>query len=170
MIKGTTPKKIDSRINKIIDLLGLNSKEVMFIKLTKENKFTAELNNCHINNFVKVKLYGGSIVYGWIFYQDKINDFTETQFHSVWCNNDGKIFDITPREDQEKRIMFIPDQVRKIETVVYENQHLIRTFDNIRLFKGDFLNGTKEILGGIGNNLAYTYGLVPALLARDKRD
>jgi hypothetical protein len=168
MIRGTTPKKVNSQIKQIIDFLKLDYKEVTFLKLTKESKFIPELNNCHINNLVKMKLYGGSIVFGWLFYQDRINDFTEAQFHSVWCNENGKLIDITPREDKEKRVMFLPDKFRKIETKIYKTEPLVLTYDNIRLLNGQFQNGIKQVLGKVGDSLAYEYKLVPAHLTTQR--
>lgn len=70
-MRATTPNKIDHKIISILELLDLDKNNAVFLRYTLERKFTAEINNCHINNLVKQSYDGGEIIYGWIIWENK---------------------------------------------------------------------------------------------------
>lgn len=108
----TTPKKINAGVRVILDSLSLHESEVKFLKLKRQNSFTAVEKYCHINCMRKKKIDGGDIKYGWTIWQNSTIGFTEAEFHAVWVSDNGEFQDITPRTDGEKRIMFVPDHRR----------------------------------------------------------
>lgn|GEM_PF-6848541 len=81
--------------------------------------------------------YGGTIQFGWVIWQDILEAFTEAEFHSVWVNGAGKFHDVTPRIDHEKRIMFLPDKVRKPEISYFGHFVKIKSYTNYKVLKGE---------------------------------
>lgn len=158
--KGTTPRKVNKNILKIIELLGLNREDLFNVDYTNETAFKTEENNCHLNNLVKVKLSGGSIVFGWVFWEDYKRGFIEASFHSMWKNFDGKLIDITPRVDKETKILFIRDGNRKIELFRHNGNPAIRTFDNLRMIMGLVITEPKRKIGLIQSELIDNYLLI----------
>ncbi len=69
--------------------------------------------DCFYNVQNQVKIHGGKIAYGWVIWVwPKV--FIEAEHHAVW-ENDGKLVDITSRNDGEKTILFLPDPNRSYD-------------------------------------------------------
>jgi hypothetical protein len=96
---------------------------------------------------VQCKLRGGSIQFGWVLWEDKQADFVEAQFHSVWKNPKGELIDITPRQDNEKRILFITDPNRQVFWLTESKKPALKSFDNVRMRYGKLLNEIREAIG-----------------------
>ncbi len=65
---------------------------------------------CFHNVWRQVEQHGGSIAFGWaIWIWPQV--FVEAEHHAVW-EKDGKVLDITPREDGESEVLFLPDPER----------------------------------------------------------
>lgn len=77
-------------------------------------------NECYGNVEDYVKKNGGKIEYGWIIWEIP-NTYIEAEFHAVWVNNKGEYIDITPKEDGEKRILFLKDSGRKFIGELIDN-------------------------------------------------
>jgi hypothetical protein len=56
----------------------------------------------------KIKADGGSIVFGWTIWEWPGAMLT-AEFHSVWRDDVGDLFDITPKPGGQTRILFVPD-------------------------------------------------------------
>jgi len=56
----------------------------------------------------KVKVDGGSIVFGWTIWEVPKLLLT-AEFHAVWSPADGSLVDITPKPNAERQIVFVPD-------------------------------------------------------------
>lgn len=57
-----------------------------------------------------VEEHGGEAVTGWtIWYQPEF--LIEAEFHMNWRSPDGELIDLTPKEDGEKQILFVPQQI-----------------------------------------------------------
>jgi hypothetical protein len=52
---------------------------------------------CHHNVAQQVLDRGGRQVFGWRFWI--VNDHLTAEFHSVWSDVDGHLWDITPQDD-----------------------------------------------------------------------
>lgn len=157
-LKSTTPSSINSDVKQIIGLLELNINDAIFIKYTEEKEFKAEIDNCHINNMIKQKLNGGQIIFGWIIWQNQNFKFIEANFHSLWVDEFGNLFDVTPRRDKESLLLFIKDNSRTIGLIQYQNLPAIKTYDNIKIMRGKILSGIKPAIGIIQSELIYKYG------------
>ncbi|WP_437191365.1 hypothetical protein [Planctomicrobium sp. SH527] len=68
-------------------------------------------NNCHMNVKQHIDEYGGTSMSGWIDWQSPL--LLQAEFHTNWISPDGEIVDITPKEEGESRILFLPDQRQK---------------------------------------------------------
>jgi len=67
--------------------------------------------------------HGGNEVIGWTIWLWP-NVLVEAEFHSVWKNHDGELIDITPKQNEEEKILFLPDEKKQYEG---------RQVDNIRM-------------------------------------
>ena len=66
---------------------------------------------CFPNVERKIRVSGGSIVYGWAIHQiPKIH--IEAQFHAIWLSPEGRFVDITEEEFGMSRILFLRDDTR----------------------------------------------------------
>ncbi len=128
-----SPKKIDRTIHGLVDYLGLNVSEAVHLKFSRPTAFVPEPDFCHFNVWLQTRHAGGKPQSGWILAQDKLQAFAEAIFHTVWRSPDGKLLDVTPRTDQEKRVLFVPDPTRSITLATHKGRPAIHTFDNVRV-------------------------------------
>lgn len=115
------------------------------MKVNKSNSFVPEPLCCHLNVMVKMEYERGLPQFGWILAQNKSVNFSEAQFHCVWKSSEGDLQDITPRLDNEKRVLFIPDDKRVISLSYHENKPAINTFDNVRVLGNRCLTKLRRI-------------------------
>jgi len=142
-MKAISPHKINADIKLIIQALQLDAQRMQYLKLIKQNDFEAIESYCHINCLKIQELYGGRIQFGWVIWQDLSAYFTEAEFHSVWVNNQGRFFDITPRTGHDDRILFIPDHIRAPEIIQIDHLLKIKSFSNYKMLNGEELEGLK---------------------------
>jgi hypothetical protein len=57
----------------------------------------------------KIKHDGGSIKFGWTLWEWP-NVWLNAEFHAVWVDPTGSYWDITPKPQNEKSIVFVPDE------------------------------------------------------------
>jgi hypothetical protein len=62
---------------------------------------------CHMNVLHRVRTHGGKRRNGWLIWESAM--FAEASFHCVWESPDGELVDLTPRDDGEEHILFLPD-------------------------------------------------------------
>lgn len=66
------------------------------------------LGECFDNVAAAVQRAGGSIIYGWLFWEWP-EVLLEAEFHAIWRRPDGSLLDVTPQADGEAEILFLPD-------------------------------------------------------------
>ena len=154
-----SPKKINTTNSSIVAFLGLNPSAAILLKYRKPNSFISEPDNCHINVWVQCDKHGGKPQYGWIIGQDLKNNFLEARFHSVWLSPEGELIDLTPRNDNEKRIMFLPDPERVIMLSEYKNMPAVISYDTVKVVRGQVQTGLKQIKIVPQSEMIYKYGL-----------
>ena len=67
-------------------------------------------NHCHVNVFSRCDESGGKPVFGWSIWECEA--WIEAEFHSIWRDSSGRLIDLTPDEDGEKKRLFLFDPVR----------------------------------------------------------
>ncbi len=113
----TTPIEINKDILKFCEEIDSTTKSV-FLELFQVEGYIC--GDCYGNVEKHVEKYGGRVQYGWIIWEDH-NIFLEAEFHVVWINNKEEYIDITPKVDEEKRILFLPDSKKKFKGELIEN-------------------------------------------------
>lgn len=82
------------------------------------------------------------MVYGWMIWEDRRNEFIEAEFHAVVKIND-RFIDITPRVNLEKEILFVEDNIRRSER---ESSDAWFSYRNIKFRRDDIISHPKQIL------------------------
>lgn len=101
----STPKIIDSDVTSFCKNLGNANKPYY---LNTEPFHWSRVNCCDLNVKKIVKEQGGEIIFGFkIWSIPKL--YIEASLHSIWENPNGKLIDITPNEDGEKTVLFLPE-------------------------------------------------------------
>lgn len=73
-------------------------------------------NMCFPNVSRVVAEMGGSVLHGWRIWE-WTSVLVEAEFHAVWRRPDESLVDITPEENGERRILFLPDASKRFEGV-----------------------------------------------------
>lgn len=118
-----TPKAADLS-DPVLELCETISFDAQPIYLDVEPEDFAEVNECFPNVEKMIKQCGGSIQYGWQIWETLPEVMIEAEFHAVWVDTNGKYHDITPKELDIEKILFLPDN-----KTVYENKQV----DNVRV-------------------------------------
>jgi len=109
----TTPKNITPKILELCDsLVDQSEVKLQYIDVLPENY--ARYTYCFNNVEEKISIDGGKLQYGWTIWEWP-HIIIEAEFHAVWVNSDGKLIDITPKPDGEKKILFLPDNKKQYE-------------------------------------------------------
>ncbi len=140
-----SPKKIDKTLQALIEYLGVEAKNAIHLKYFRPEGFEPEYDYCHFNVWCQLRRLGGEPQPGWVLAQDKQKSFAEAIFHAVWRNPDGRLLDVTPRRDNEKRLLFVPDNARSIVLTSYEGMPAIHTYDNVRILGNSLMTPLTEI-------------------------
>ena len=90
------------------------------IYLQVQSETDAKANECFQNVQSKIRRENGSIVYGWQLWEWQ-HILVEAEFHAVWRSPTGELTEITPKQDNEERILFLPDPVRVYHGVTVDN-------------------------------------------------
>ncbi len=75
---------------------------------------SAEVNDCFAIVEKHVHDNGGSICCGWQIWELP-TVYIEAEFHAVWKDTNGTLQDITPKQLQGQRVLFLPDPVRSYD-------------------------------------------------------
>jgi len=116
----TTPSEISKAIIKLGTRL-VSKPQFTFVDIVPE--MYSIKNECYNNVEYKVKEDGGKIQYGWQIWEWP-SVYIEAEFHAIWISPNNDLLDITPKDYDVTKILFLTDLIRK-----YEN----RTIDNVRL-------------------------------------
>jgi len=99
------PSSIDDNVKRIINKIKTTEKPI-YLDVTPESY--AEINECMSSVKQKIEKEGGSVQLGWKIWQ--IPDIMiEAEFHAVWKSPYGTLKDITPKPENVRRILFVPD-------------------------------------------------------------
>ena len=114
-----TPKEIDQDITKLLELIG--AVEIPLFLNVEPEEFSEEFE-CFPNVKEKISRDGGAEVLGWQIWKTDI--LVEAEFHAVWRSPEGRLKDITPKQPEITKILFLADD---------EAEYLGVAVDNIRL-------------------------------------
>jgi hypothetical protein len=98
---ATTPDRIGNGIRKFCRSFTKN--EPQFVPVVPEGP----QGHCYPNVQEKIKQHGGSVVYGRTIWMGKY--LIEAEWHCVWSDSrcPGQLLDVTSKEDNEERIVFV---------------------------------------------------------------
>lgn len=146
-LRPTAPKKINASLRALIAHLGLDETAVQLLKYSAPSGFTPEVSMCHFNVWVQMDRLGGAAQPGWVLWQDTAHHFCEAEFHAVWVAPDGRLVDLTPRRDGEKRVMFLPDPHRAITLTEEAGRPAITTHPNVKFHAGRLIEPLRSVVG-----------------------
>jgi hypothetical protein len=100
-----TPIKM---LDYILDFCGtINDEEPYYVDVLPTGDSNS--NDCFINVENKIKQNGGRTIFGWTIWLWP-TVMIEAEFHAIWEDILGNKIDVTPKENKEKRILFLPDK------------------------------------------------------------
>jgi len=115
--RSTTPARITKDILNLCRRID-PTQEPIWVPVKPWHKGDASF--CFFNVRDKVAQDGGKVQHGWIIWENP-NILVEAEFHAIWVSPENKPIDITPKEDGEAHILFIPDGIRVWEGELVEN-------------------------------------------------
>lgn len=105
MKRETTPAKITDKIMELCSRIVPDVKpEYVSVKIQEWSR----ARECFPNVKRMIQEQGGQQVNGWAIWQ-WANILAEAEAHSVWRSPEGKLADITPHDNGETEILFLPD-------------------------------------------------------------
>lgn len=114
-----TPKLEDKEVQRLLRKLDATH-EPDYLNITPE--VGAETKDCFIVVQNKVNNDGGRMIMGWQIWKGKY--LIEAECHAVWEDEDKQLHDITPKEFDVDKILFVED-----EKLIYDNKQI----DNVRI-------------------------------------
>jgi hypothetical protein len=105
----TTPTKVTPEIIELCQSIQGSQPPPYYVNV---RPVSGAYNECinHVNDMVKAN--GGSVLIGWIIWEWAYT-LVEAELHAIWVTPTGEQIDISPKQDGEKRILFLPDPDRK---------------------------------------------------------
>ena len=103
----TTPKKITKQI--VRWAAELSKQKLRYVRVDPDGL----AGFCFMNCAKRVEDLGGRIIQGWLIWEGSL--ILEAEHHSVWCNDQNRLVDVTPTFDGEKKILFLPDLDLKVK-------------------------------------------------------
>lgn len=119
-----------------------------------ENSIVAECFN-NVSKYIEVN--GGEIQYGWSIWETFPDVMIEAEFHAVWKDNYGRLYDITPKKDGKSEMLFLPDTVKTYDGRQVNNVRVPLVENNIVKLFIEYCDKWFDILNE-GEN-AYNNGL-----------
>jgi len=101
-ISETTPSQVTNQVEAFAEELGGTP---LYVPVVADEQ--GLYGWCSDGVREKVKAEGGAIVFGWTIWEWPRVMLT-AEFHAVWRNDAGEMFDITPKPGGEQRILFVP--------------------------------------------------------------
>jgi hypothetical protein len=99
----STPAQIDHEVLEFCSSINPDSSPI-YVKVAP--KEFARPKECFYNVRTAIESFGGECAYGWIIWLWP-NVFIEAEHHSVWKTPSGRLLDITPKADGERKIVFL---------------------------------------------------------------
>lgn len=156
-----SPARIDQQMRRLILALGVGNQHAQLLPLTIPDGFVPAPRYCHWNTWRQMSLWGGGIQPGWMLFQDPLANVAEAIFHSVWVTPAGQLRDVTPREDQEELVLFIPDPTRAIALSDHGNRPAIFTYGNARVHRLSMVSKPERFLNVMVDGYTESIGLWP---------
>jgi len=100
----TSPRRISPAILSLCQEINPDAEPVVVPVKPDTGAIPSE---CFYNVTERIKRDGGSMVYGWTIWEWS-RVFIEAEHHAVW-EKDGELLDITPKQNGERKIVFLPD-------------------------------------------------------------
>lgn len=113
----TTPTSINENVLEFCKEIDSATNPIFVNVIPTED---SEYGNCYGNVKCHIKKNEGRIEYGWIIWEIP-NTYIEAEFHAVWVDKKEEYIDITPKEDEEERILFLKDSERKFTGELVDN-------------------------------------------------
>ena len=157
----STPNALDAHLQALLREMQIEPREAGLLPFTHPGAFEPETDNCHFNAWLKMRNDGGAVISGWILGQDRVNRFSEAQFHTVWVSGDHELFDVTPRADDEEYVLFVPDPKRHIELSEHDSKPAVVTYDNVRLIGNSLQTPLRRIKRQLNTDFVVRHGLWP---------
>lgn len=111
MTKETTPRNVTDAITTLCNAIH-PTVEPYFVQCYPFPG--TALNECFPNVNSVISTVGGEAITGWAIWQ-WANIMVEAEAHAIWKSPDGQLVDITPHNNNENQILFLPD-----DTVTYK--------------------------------------------------
>jgi hypothetical protein len=104
---------------------------------------------------------GGSVVYGWQIWETLPGVMMEAEFHAVWKDPNGIMYDVTPHMfDSIKHILFLPDPNRTYVGKQVDNLRIALLKDKL---VEQFIKNAKRRYKALNvGDLAYQHGVIAA--------
>ena len=100
----TTPAVIGAEIIELCE--ALKTDPPAYVEVQKDSN--GLYGFCNLGVLEKIASDGGTIRFGWIIWEYP-RIYLTAEFHAVWVNSTGRLIDITPKPDGERRIVFAGD-------------------------------------------------------------
>lgn len=105
----TTPTSINEDVLEFCKEID-SSNEPFFVDVIPHEE--SEYQECFPNVQNYIKKFGGKLQHGWTIWEIS-KKFIEAEFHAVWVDDNGKYLDISPKPDNEEKILFLKDSERE---------------------------------------------------------
>ncbi|ESY56616.1 MULTISPECIES: hypothetical protein [unclassified Mesorhizobium] len=102
-VSETTPATITPKVERLAALVGASAPA--FVPVVDDPY--GLYGFCNTGVLEKVRNDGGGICFGWIIWEWP-GVFLTAEFHAVWLDGAGQYVDITPKPQNERRIVFAP--------------------------------------------------------------
>ena len=103
----TTPSSLDEDILNFCQ--KISSEKALFLEVNPLVIDGVRKLFCYENVDIAIKKGLGKQQLGWILWADPKKRFLKAEAHAVLKNWDGKLIDVTPQQDKESKILFLPD-------------------------------------------------------------
>ncbi|MFC7418492.1 hypothetical protein ACFQNF_01185 [Iodobacter arcticus] len=157
----STPLAMDEDIVSLLAVLGVDRGAAVWLPFTEPTKFPPEARECHINAWLQCKYErSGFTISGWLIWHHESTRTVESHFHTIWVTETGKLVDVTPREDGEETVLFVPDPSRSIRLTDYQGKPALKTYTKVTITVGRVVSPLREALVILTTDLIYEHGLV----------
>ncbi len=108
MNEPTTPSVMSQNVSRLIkEIKPVGEIKSKYIEYTKPDAFSPYEQECYYNVARMIKNYGGEAVYGWVLWESDL--MIEGEAHCLYRDNNGAVFDVTPRVSGEDKVLFVED-------------------------------------------------------------
>lgn len=125
LFRPTTPKDILPAISELCRSITPGAKP-LFLEVNAQEG--ARFGECFANVQKMITKHGGGKQHGWLIWE-RPGIFVEAEFHCVWETNEGELFDVSPRQDGEEVVLFLPDSARRFDGRPVPNKRKALTND-----------------------------------------